>query len=122
MQFLRHQADGCPRRAVVSHGVVAVSEDGAGSGIDDAADDANQCRLARPIGSEQGEYLAAFYVQVDVFERLETAGIGLVNAAHEDDGDGIIGGHSRRCGHFFMDECKFQSLLLRVYKIRRPLK
>jgi len=99
MQFLRHQSDDCPRRAVVSHGVVTIGDDGSRSGLDNAADDANQCRLARTIGSEQGEYLAAFYLQVDFFERLETAGIRLVNAAHEDDGGGIFGGHGCGCGH-----------------------
>jgi hypothetical protein len=67
---------------------VSVGDDGSGSGVDDAANNANQCRLARTIGTEQAKYLAAFYVQIDVFERLETAGIGLVDAAHEDDWDG----------------------------------
>jgi hypothetical protein len=30
---------------------------------------------------------------------LETAGICLVNAAHEDNGDGIFCGHGCGCGH-----------------------
>lgn len=86
MEFLRHQADGCPCRAVVSHGVVSIGENGSRSGLDYAADDANQCGLARIIGSEQSKYLAAVYLQIDFYERLETAGIRLVYVMHKDNG------------------------------------
>jgi hypothetical protein len=50
---------------------VAVDGDRAGAGIDDAADDVDQRRLAGPVGPEQGEDLAAANVQVDALEGLE---------------------------------------------------
>jgi len=65
MAFLRHQPNDCSCSAVVSHGVVTIGYDGSGRGINDAADDANQCRLACTIRSQQGEYFAAFYLHVD---------------------------------------------------------
>ena len=100
MEFLWHQPDGCSRCAVVSHGVVTVGDDGSRSGIDDTTDDVNQRRLARTIGSEQGEYLTTLYLQVDFFEYLKITGICLVNLAHEDDRDRFFGGHRGRCGYF----------------------
>ena len=47
------------------------------AGVDDAADDADQRRLAGAVGAEQREDLAAPDLEVDVLERLEARGVGL---------------------------------------------
>jgi len=51
---------------------VAVSQHRAVGGIDDAADDADQRRLARAVRPEQREDFAALDVQADILERLES--------------------------------------------------
>ncbi len=89
-QLLRHQPDQRARRAVVGNDVVTVDGDLAGGRIDDAADDADQRRLAGAVRAEQREDLAVADIQVDVFEGLEAGGVGLVEMR---DGDG--GGHGR---------------------------
>src|SRR5215469_4654560 len=53
--------------------------------IDDAADDADQGRLAGAIRAEQRENLAVADVEIDVFKRLESGGVNLIETR---DGNG----------------------------------
>jgi hypothetical protein len=46
---------------------MTVGDDATGTGVDYAADDADQRSFARTIGSEQSEYLAALNLQVYIF-------------------------------------------------------
>ena len=55
-------------------------------GVDDAADDADQRRLAGAVGAEQREDLAAADLEVDVLESVEAGGVGLGDAGDGDDG------------------------------------
>ncbi len=84
-QFLRHQADAGTRGAVVAHDVVPVGQHTAGAGVDQAADDADQGGLAGAVGAEQREDLATPDLKIHLFERLETAGIGLAQALDGND-------------------------------------
>ena len=84
-QFLRHEADHRARGAVVGDDVVAVDEDAAGGRIDDAADDADQRRLAGAVRAEQREDFAAPDAQVDVLQRLEAGRVGLREVRYGDD-------------------------------------
>src|SRR6516162_2781040 len=59
--------------------------------IDDAADDADQSRLAGAIRAEQRENLAVADVEVDVFKRLESGGVNLIET--RDGNGGRRGGH-----------------------------
>ena len=52
-QFLRHQTDHRAGGAIVAHDVVAIDEHGAAGRVDDAADDADQRRLAGAVRPEQ---------------------------------------------------------------------
>src|SRR3546814_1856306 len=76
-QLLRDEADLGPRRAIVPCDVVPVDQDLALGRIDDAADDADQGRLAGAVGAEQGENLAAADLRIDVLQRPEAGGVGL---------------------------------------------
>ena len=84
-KFLRHQSDLGARRAVVAHDIVPVGEHGAGAGVDDAADDADQRGLAGAVGSEQGKDLAATDVEVDLLERHLAGRVGLAHVADRND-------------------------------------
>jgi hypothetical protein len=64
---------------------LSVDLDAARARIDDAADDADQRGLARAIGTQQREDLAAPDVEVDVAQRAEARSIGLVELAYGDD-------------------------------------
>ena len=55
-------------------------------GVDDAADDVDQRRLAGAVRAEQREDLAAADLEIDVLERLEARGIGLRQIGDGDDG------------------------------------
>jgi hypothetical protein len=85
-QLLRHEADHRAGGAVVPDDVVAVDRHGAGTGIDDAADDADQRRLAGAVRAEQAENLALADLQVDIFKRLKTRGVGLGKIGNGNDG------------------------------------
>jgi hypothetical protein len=65
VQFLRHQPDHRSRRAIIASMVVATHRHRAFARRDDPADDADQRRLARPIGTQQSEYLALLDAKVD---------------------------------------------------------
>ena len=84
-QLLGHQADGGPGGAEIPHDVMTVGQHGAGGGIDDAADDADQGRLAGAVGAQQGKNLAPAYFQIHVLESLEAGVIGLVELLHGND-------------------------------------
>ena len=58
-------------RAVVGDDVVAVDRDRAVARVHDAADDADQRRLAGAVGAEQRENLAAPDVEVDALSALK---------------------------------------------------
>src|SRR5208282_372543 len=87
-QLLRHQTDQRASGAIVRDDVMAGHRDAAAGRIDDAADDADQGRLAGAVRAEQRENLAVAYLQVDVLERLEAGGVRL---GEVQDGNG--GGH-----------------------------
>ncbi|MOA54919.1 hypothetical protein D3C78_1786190 [compost metagenome] len=56
---------------------MAIGQHPAVGRVDDAADDADQRRLARAVRPEQGEDFTALNVQVDALERLESRGVSL---------------------------------------------
>jgi len=76
-QLLRHQADLRPRRAIVAHDVAAVHGNHARGRGDDAADYVDQRRLARAVGTQQGENFTLADLEVDVLQRLKARSIGL---------------------------------------------
>ncbi len=84
-QLLGHQADLGPRRPVVLDHVVAIRQHTAIGGAHQAAGYADQGRLARAVGAEQGEDLPLPDDQVDALERLETASVGLRKAFYRND-------------------------------------
>src|SRR5690606_32990668 len=84
-QLLRHEADAGARLPVVADNVEAVDGDGAGGRVDEAADDADQRRLAGAVRAEQGEDLAAIDVEVDALQRPEAGRVGLVELPDGDD-------------------------------------
>ena len=84
-QLLRHEPDPGSRRAVVANDVVSVRQDGSLRRVDDPADDADEGRLARAIGSQQREDLALADLQVDVLQRLEARSVGLGEIGNADD-------------------------------------
>ena len=86
VQFLRHQPDHRARRAVVLEDVVAVDRDLAGGRNQNAADDADQRRLAGAVGAEQGEDLATFDVEIDLLQRPEPGRVGLGEIFDGNDG------------------------------------
>ena len=90
-KLLRHEPDQRAGDAVIGDDVVPVHQDAAARRIDDAADDADQRRLAGAVGAEQRENLAVADFQVDVLERLKAGGVGLVQMR-----DGNGGGHDGR--------------------------
>src|SRR4051812_47640848 len=69
--------------------VMARDRHGAGGGVDEAADDADQRGLARAVRTEQREDLAAVDVEIDALERLKAGRIGLREIG--DGKDGIHG-------------------------------
>src|SRR6266849_339181 len=91
-QLLRHEADHGARGAVVGDDVVTVHPYAAFARIDDPADDADQRRLPRAVGTEQSEDLSTADVQVDVLESVEAGGVGFREVRDGDDG---LHGNSR---------------------------
>jgi hypothetical protein len=73
-EFLGHQPDPRARLAVLRDDVVAVGRHGARRRPHQAADDADQRRLAGPVRPQQREDLAVADLQTDVLQRLEAAG------------------------------------------------
>jgi hypothetical protein len=65
---------------------VAVDHDGPRRRIDDAANDADQRRLAGAVRAEESEDLAAAYLEIDPFKRLKSGGVGLAEILDADDG------------------------------------
>ena len=76
-QLLRHQADHGAHGTIVGDDVEAGDPDAPLAELDDAADDADQGRLARTVRSEQREDLARAYVQIDPIERVKARSVGL---------------------------------------------
>src|SRR5690606_24038298 len=66
------------RLAEIPRDVVAVDEDAARAGVDDAADHADQRGLAGAVGAEQREDLAAADLEVDPAQGMEARLVGLV--------------------------------------------
>ena len=58
---------------------MAIGGDGPAGGVDDAADDADQGGLARPVRSQQGEDLAAPDGEVGGLEGRKAALVGLAD-------------------------------------------
>jgi hypothetical protein len=77
MEFLRNQPDLLARLAIVLDDVESVDFDGTRAWIDDAADNADQCRLAGAVRPKQGEDFAALDVERDVLQGLGAVGVGL---------------------------------------------
>src|SRR3546814_16305448 len=78
--FLRHQPDAAARGAIIADRIVPVDGDRARRRRHDAADDAEQRRLARAVGAEQRENLAAFAVEIARPQSAEATGTGLAAA------------------------------------------
>ena len=75
-QFLRHEPDEGSRGAEVTDDVVTRRGDRARGRRDDAADDADQRRLAGAVGAEQGENFALADLKAHILQRRAAAGIG----------------------------------------------
>src|SRR3546814_15609927 len=97
VRFLRHQSDQRPRGAIALNMVVARDGHRPRAGRDDAADDADQRRLARAVRPEQRENLALVDRQVDAGQGLVTALVGLAERSEERRGgkDGVSRVRSR---------------------------
>ena len=76
---------GAARSVLDRRGVDAEDPDGAGGLLDQPAHDADEGRLAGPVGPEQGEELAFLDLETDARQRLEAARVGLAQTL---DGEG----------------------------------
>src|SRR5690554_5373843 len=74
-QLLGYQADTLPRLAIMGRVVVAIYFDGTATGIDQTANNADQCCLAGAIGAEQGKDFAALNGQINLLQCLKTVAI-----------------------------------------------
>ncbi len=83
--FLGHESDLGACGPEVPDDVVAVRKDDPRRGIDDAADDADQRRLARAVWPEQGEDLALADLQVHAFQCVKSRGIDFRELRDRDD-------------------------------------
>jgi len=68
---LRHVADLAPGGQTVAHDVVPGDGDPAGRRRDIARQHSQEGRLARTVGSEQAEHLAAVDAQIEVIDRRQ---------------------------------------------------
>ena len=96
-QLLRDEADHGAHAAVVASDVAAVDRHRARRGIDDAADDGDERRLAGAVGAEQREDLAAADVEVDILQGLEARSVRLRQVFDGDDGCHAAGMAARCC-------------------------
>src|SRR6185437_14958261 len=71
--------------AEIAHHVMPVNQDRTAAEIDDAANDADQRGLAGTVRAKQREDFTLADVEVDVLERPETRGVGLVYIPDRDD-------------------------------------
>src|ERR1700754_189891 len=85
-EFLRHEADHRAGGAIVRVDIVTRDGDLALARIDDAADGADERRLARPVRAEQRKNFAATDLQIHVPERAEARPAGLGQIGNGDDG------------------------------------
>ena len=85
-QFLGHEADQRSRRPIVADDVVPIDRHAPLGRVDDAADDADQRRLAGAVRPQQRKDLAAANVEIDALERLEPGRIGFGQVRNGDDG------------------------------------
>ena len=83
---LRDEADALGRPGVVRRG--AVDGDRAGRRLVEAADQAQQRRLAAAARTEHGDDLAGRHVEVDPGERLQRAALGVKGLGDADELDG----------------------------------
>ena len=81
-----HEADLGACSPIVVNDVVAIGQHSTSTWVDDAADDVDQCGLARAVRAEQGEDFAATYVEVDSLQRLKTGCILFGQVLDRDDG------------------------------------
>ncbi len=77
MHLLRHQPDQAARGAVVAHDVVPADRDAAAAGVDNAAHDGDQRRLAGAVRPQKSEDFALHDVEVDALQRVEAVLVGL---------------------------------------------
>jgi hypothetical protein len=70
-QFLWHQADLRPDDAVVARDLVIIYDHDSIACRDDAADDADQCRLARAVGTQQCKDFTFVDLKIDPLQRLK---------------------------------------------------
>src|SRR5204862_1834317 len=85
-ELLRHEGDHGARPPVLAHDVVPVDEYLPGSRVDDAADDADEGRLAGAVRAEEREDLALPDLEVGRFQRLEARREGLTQLLDGEDG------------------------------------
>src|SRR6476469_5512202 len=70
-KFLRDETDLRSGAAVIAHDIAAIDENVTRRRRHNAADDTDQSRFARAVGTEQGENLALEDFEIDRFQRLE---------------------------------------------------
>jgi len=81
VDFLRHDADTGLGRLQLAVDVVPEHAGSAGALVDERGDDADERGLARAVGAEQREEIAALDVQIDAAQRLHAVAVGLGESA-----------------------------------------
>ena len=64
-KFLGYQSDAGASLAIIFDDIKAIYKDLAFRWVHDPADDADKCRLASPVGSEEGKYFTCLNVEID---------------------------------------------------------
>ena len=98
-QLLRHDAQTAPRSREIADDIVAEHGDGARGGSGEAGHDADQRRLARPVGAQQSEEFAGLDVEAHLVERLHAASRTAVALAHALEGHRRLGLAARKISH-----------------------
>src|SRR5690606_22102312 len=76
MEFLRDQPDQGTRRLIIGENVVALHQNLAAGGIDQAANDGNQRRLAGPVWAKKRQDLTIIDVEIDAMESGQARVVG----------------------------------------------
>ncbi len=90
-KLLRHEPDQRAGRAVVPVDVVPIDRNRTAARVDGSADDADERGLARTVGTEQRENLAAPDVEAHALQRLKPGSVFLGDVGNGDDGVHVAG-------------------------------
>ena len=85
-EFLWHQANHAARGSELGHDIMTVDHRGAGTGVDNPADDRDQRGFTSAIGTEQGQDFTGRYLQIHILEGVVTTGVGLGQVRYRNDG------------------------------------